>query len=85
MTVNGILDFAHGAVLAAAIAAIHGRDPGRVTLDVHDLQFTDAASMTLFLASCKALRGEGVPLLIDGATPAARRACHAAGLDVLLA
>lgn len=85
MTLNGELDFDNATGLAAAIEAIHGRDPGRITVDVHDLQFTDAASLTLFLASCKAMHAEGVPILIDGASPSARRACHAAGLDALLA
>jgi anti-anti-sigma factor len=85
MTLNGELDFDNATGLAAAIEAIHGRDPGPITVDVHDVQFTDAATLTLFLASCKALHGEGVPILIDGASPSARRACHAAGLDALLA
>jgi anti-anti-sigma factor len=84
ISLDGELDFANGAVLGSAIAAIHGRDPGPVTVDIHDLQFTDAASVTLFLASCKALSGENVPILIDGASPSVRRACHAAGLDALL-
>jgi anti-anti-sigma factor len=84
VTLNGELDFANGAVLASTIAAIHGRDPGPITVDLHDLQFTDAASVTLFLASCKALGAEGVPILIDGATPSTRRACIAAGLGELL-
>jgi anti-anti-sigma factor len=85
LTLTGELDFDNGAVLAAAIGAIHGRDPGPITVDLHDMQFTDAASVTLFLASCKALNGQGVPILIAGATPSARRACHMAGLDALLA
>jgi anti-anti-sigma factor len=85
LTFTGELDFANGTVLSAAIGAIHGRDPGRITVDIHQLQFTDAATLTLFLASCKALLADGVPILIEGASPLARRACHAAGLDALLA
>jgi anti-anti-sigma factor len=85
ITVRGELDFANGAVLAGSISTLHGRNPGTVTVDVHGLEFTDAATFTLFLASCKALDAEGVPVLIDGATPTARRACQAAGLEALLA
>jgi anti-anti-sigma factor len=84
MTLYGELDFTNAAVLASAIAAIHGRDPGHIRLDIHELRFTDAASVTLFLASCKALGGEDVPVLIDGATSSVRRACDAAGLGALL-
>jgi anti-anti-sigma factor len=84
VTVDGELDFANGAALAGAIAGLYDRDPGRVTVDVHDLEFSDAASLTLFLASCKALHLGGMPLRIEGASPTARSACHAAGLDALL-
>jgi anti-anti-sigma factor len=84
MTLYGELDFTNGAVLSSAISAIHGRDPGHITLDIRELRFTDPASVTLFLASCKALGGEGVPVLIDGATSSVRRACDAAGLGALL-
>jgi anti-anti-sigma factor len=85
MTVHGELDFASGPILVRAIATLYGRSPGTVTIDIHGLEFTDAASLTLFLASCKALHAEGVPLLIEGATLTARRACNAAGLEALLA
>jgi anti-anti-sigma factor len=87
MTVRGALDFANSGALADAMQTLLTRDSdsasGNVVIDVADLQIADAASLTLFLSSCTALRDTGVQLLIAGATPTARQACHAAGLDVL--
>jgi anti-anti-sigma factor len=83
MTVRGALDFANSGALADAMQTLLNSASGNVVIDVADLQIADAASLTLFLSSCTALRDTGVQLLIAGATPTARQACHAAGLDVL--
>jgi anti-anti-sigma factor len=85
MTVRGELDFPSSAALADAMAILLEGDPGGAVVDVRDLRFADAASLTLFLASCSELRRAGLPLVISGAAPDARRACEAAGLRALLA
>lgn len=85
MTVTGDIDFANSAALADAMTTLLDRDLGTIIVDVRHLKVADASSLTLFLASCKALRDSGVQLRIVGATPTARRASHAAGLDALLA
>lgn len=85
MTVHGDIDFANGAALADAMVTLFDRDLGTIVVDVGQLNFADAASLSLFLASCNALCDEGVQLRVVGATPIARRAFDAAGLDALLA
>lgn len=84
MSVTGEIDFVNSAAMADVMATLLERDPGEVVVDVHDLHFADAASLTVFLASCRALRGGGSPVFIAGASADARRACHAAGLGALL-
>lgn len=85
MTVRGDIDFANSAALVDAMTALLDRDLGTIIVDIRHLKVADAASLTLFLASCKALRDGGVQLRIVGATRTARRAGRAAGLDALLA
>jgi anti-anti-sigma factor len=85
MTVRGELDFANTAVLADVTTTLLERDPGGLIVDISKLRFADAASMTLFLASCDSLAGQAIPVRIVGATLTVRRACHAAGLGALLA
>jgi anti-anti-sigma factor len=85
VTVRGELDFANCSVLADVIKTLLQANPGRMTIDIEKLVFTDAASMTLFLASCTALSTEATSLRIVGATPTVHSACQAAGLDASLA
>lgn len=85
MTVRGELDFANGSVLADVMKALLQAQPGRITIDIEELVFTDAASMTLFLASCTAFQAEATSLQIVGATPTVHSASQAAGLDARLA
>jgi anti-anti-sigma factor len=85
MKIDGELDFANASVLAGVMATLFRPHLDSVIVDIHDVEFADAATQTLFLASCKTLHEADVALLIDGATPTARQACHAAGLDALLA
>lgn len=84
MTVAGELGFANADALADVMAAVLGRDPGSIVIDISELDFVDAASKTSFLASCIAISSAATSLSIVGASPTTRGACHALGLDARL-
>ena len=87
MSVRGELDLVNSSVLTDVMATLLERDPGAVTVNVHNLEFRDEVSMKLFLACCRSLNGAvaATSLIIVGAPPGARDACAVAGWGALLA
>jgi anti-anti-sigma factor len=82
MTVAGELDSANADVLAELMATVLERDPGRVIMEISELDFVAAASRTSFLASCITINSAATSLTIVGASAATLRAGQALGLDV---
>lgn len=85
VAVGGELDAATAPVLDEAIRKLDRDDLVReVTVDLGDVGFIDSSGLSVLVAAHKRLRARGVSLVIDNATPGARRLFAIAGLDTVL-
>jgi len=79
VTVRGEIDMSTAEILAARLAEVAGRSPGRLVVDLAGVGFMDSAGLHC-LARVRRLLPEHCPLVIRSAQPQVRKVLELTGL-----
>lgn len=84
VSVQGRLDAASSPAAAEALAAVTGRRPRAVVLDLGGLTYTSSSGLRVMLAALKEVRKGGGALSIAGPQPRVRDVLVTAGFDRII-
>jgi anti-sigma B factor antagonist len=85
LALHGELDLATGPILADALRVLQALDPARITVDLAELTFLDAAGLGQLVGCRNALSARGAELWVTNASSRVRRIVDICGLGALLA